>query len=46
LTFDLLVTVFSIPSAGLPVLGIVQPIIILILVLGSYLCWRKRCAAR
>jgi len=44
LTFDLLFTIFSIPSSGLPVLGIVQPIIVLILVLGSYLCWRKRSA--
>ncbi|MGO9885200.1 MAG: DoxX family protein [Solirubrobacteraceae bacterium] len=44
LTFDLLVTIFSILLSGLPPLSIIQPIIILILVLGSYLCWRKRSA--
>ncbi|HUB08186.1 MAG TPA: DoxX family protein [Myxococcales bacterium] len=42
LTFDLLITIFSIPSSGLPLLAIMQPLIILVAVLGSYLCWRKR----
>ena len=43
LTFDLLVTIFSILASGLRVASIIQPVIVLIVVLGSYVCWRKRC---
>jgi hypothetical protein len=44
LTFDLLATIFSILASGLPAVDIIQPVIILLAVLTSYLSWRKRCA--
>jgi DoxX-like family len=42
LTFDLVATSFSIVASGLPIAAVIQPAIILIAVLGSYLCWRQR----
>jgi hypothetical protein len=44
LTFDILVTIFSILSSGLRLVSIIEPTIVLIAVLGSYFCWRKRSA--
>lgn len=42
LTFDIMATIFSILSSGLPVVSIVQPVIILIALEVSYFCWRRR----
>jgi len=44
LTFDLLIVVFSILASGIRPLAIIQPVIVLTVVMGSYLCWHKRCA--
>lgn len=43
-SFDLVVTILSILFSGIRALAIIQPLIVLIAVLGSYLCWRKRSA--
>ena len=43
-SFDLTVTILSILLSGLQVLAIIQPLLVLMAVLGSYFCWRKRCA--
>lgn len=43
-SFDLTVTIVSILLGGIQALAIVQPLIVLVAVLGSYVCWRRRCA--
>ena len=43
LTFDILAAIFSLLSSGHPVVHITDPVIALIALQGSYLCWRKRC---
>ncbi len=42
LSFDLTLTILSILLSGIRVLAIIQPLIVLFAVLGSYFCWRKR----
>jgi len=42
LTFDVVVVIVSILSSGFPAPAIVQPVIVLMAVQGSYHCWRKR----
>jgi len=44
LSFDLTLTILSILFSGIRVLAIIQPLIVLIALLGSYFCWHKRCA--
>ena len=43
-SFDLTLTILSILLSGIQALAIIQPLIVLMAVLGSYFCWRKRCA--
>ncbi len=42
LTFDIATTILSILFSGLPVLSIIQPLIVLLALMGSYLCWHMR----